>query len=407
MQPLSFFFDDTIPLRLSEQHPQFFLLTGGTAALKERLLQAVSKAGIQQVQQQFYHANALCGLFFPNLHLVFFDADRFTVLPRLGCPELDTYSISLHDCYSSQILQNHAEAIRYSYAELQENEEHALLLQSAAEQAFSHFCSLTESAVSPEQLPKHTLPRHAVEHGTLELRQLQGCTPEGVLMQPLPADWNTTVLLDPWYTAGSNFLEQLSMEAIQKGYHAILCTHPLQLELPVQLLLPERKQAYILQGSLFGEQFPECDTCSLQDCYPEHALQAQLVQMQLTAALLQNNMKAYTGMLRVAQGVRTVMQQILSGGGETHSNSKTIGTAALCVPSGRNEPFNLLIFCKSYRYFSAKLKWFPVFLADFSDATQKNFFAVFLKKSLKNRKSTEISLLFYQKNFFEKIEKRG
>ena len=128
-------------------------------------------------------------------------------------------------------------------------------------------------------------------------------------MQPLPADWNTTVLLDPWYTAGSSFLEQLSMEAIQKGYHAILCTHPLQLELPVQLLLPERKQAYILQGSLFGEQFPECDTCSLQDCYPEHTLQAQMVQMQLTAALLQNNMKAYTGMLRVAQGVRTVMQQ--------------------------------------------------------------------------------------------------
>ena len=34
-----------------------------------------------------------------------------------------------------------------------------------------------------------------------------------------------------------------------------------------------------------------------------------MVQMQLTAALLQNNMKAYTGMLRVAQGVRTVMQQ--------------------------------------------------------------------------------------------------
>lgn len=183
MQPLSFFFDDTIPLRLSEQHPQFLLLSGGTAALKERLLQAVSKAGMQQVQQQFYHANALCGLFFPNLHLVFFDADRLTVLPRLGCPELDTYSISLHDCYSSQILQNHAEAIRYSYAELQENEEHALLLQSAAEQAFAHFCSLTESAVSPEQLPKHPLPRHAVEHGTLELRQLQGCTPEGVLMQ--------------------------------------------------------------------------------------------------------------------------------------------------------------------------------------------------------------------------------
>ena len=108
MQPLSFFFDDTIPLRLSEQHPQFLLLSGGTAALKERLLQAVSKAGMQQVQQQFYHANALCGLFFPNLHLVFFDADRLTVLPRLGCPELDTYSISLHDCYSSQILQNHA-----------------------------------------------------------------------------------------------------------------------------------------------------------------------------------------------------------------------------------------------------------------------------------------------------------
>lgn len=228
MQPLSFFFDDTIPLRLSEQHPQFLLLSGGTAALKERLLQAVSKAGMQQVQQQFYHANALCGLFFPNLHLVFFDADRFTVLPRLGCPELDTYSISLHDCYSSQILQNHAEAIRYSYAELQENEEHALLLQSAAEQAFAHFCSLTESAVSPEQFPKQSLPRHAAEHGTLELRQLQGCTPEGVLMQPLPADWNTTVLLDPWYAAGSNFLEQLSMEAIQKGYHAILCTHPLQ-----------------------------------------------------------------------------------------------------------------------------------------------------------------------------------
>jgi len=67
----------------------------------------------------------------------------------------------------------------------------------------------------------------------------------------------------------------------------------------------------------------------------------------------------------------------------------------------------LLIFCKSYRYFSAKLKWFPVFLADFSDATQKNFFAVFLKNSLKIQKSPEISLFFYQKNFFEKIEKRG
>ena len=86
MQPLSFFFDDTIPLRLSEQHPQFLLLSGGTAALKERLLQAVSKAGMQQVQQQFYHANALCGLFFPNLHLVFFDADRFTVLPVWAVP---------------------------------------------------------------------------------------------------------------------------------------------------------------------------------------------------------------------------------------------------------------------------------------------------------------------------------
>lgn len=309
MQPLSFFFDDTIPLRLSEQHPQFFLLSGGTASLKERLLQAVSKAGMQQVQQQFYHANALCGLFFPNLHFVFFDADRFTVQPRLGCPELDTYFISLHDCYSSQILQSHAEAIRYSYAELQENEEHALLLQSAAEQAFSHFCSLTESAFDPEQLPRQPLPRRSAEHGTLELRQLQGCTPEGVLMQPLPADWNTTVLLDPWYTAGSEFLEQLSLEAIQKGYHAILCTHPLQFDLPAQLLLPERKQAYILQGSLFGEQFPESAVYSLQDCYPEHALQSQLVQMQLTDALLQNSMKAYTGILRVAQGVRTVMQQ--------------------------------------------------------------------------------------------------
>ena len=46
-----------------------------------------------------------------------------------------------------------------------------------------------------------------------------------------------------------------------------------------------------------------------------------------------------------------------------------------------------------------------MFLADFSDATQKNFFAVFLKKSLKNRKSTEISLFFYQKNFLKKLKK--
>ncbi|MFR4419744.1 MAG: hypothetical protein ACLT3I_08075 [Ruminococcus sp.] len=76
--------------------------------------------------------------------------------------------------------------------------------------------------------------------------------------------------------------------------------------------------------------------------------------MQLTAALLQNNMKAYTGMLRVAQGVRTVMQQYYQVAEKPIQIA--IGTAALCVSSGRNEPFNLLIFCKSYRCFSAKLK---------------------------------------------------
>lgn len=36
-----------------------------------------------------------------------------------------------------------------------------------------------------------------------------------------------------------------------------------------------------------------------------------------------------------------------------------------------------------------------MFLPDFSDASQKIFFAVFLKKSLKNRKSAEIPLFFY------------
>lgn len=46
-----------------------------------------------------------------------------------------------------------------------------------------------------------------------------------------------------------------------------------------------------------------------------------------------------------------------------------------------------------------------MFLADFSDATQKKFFAIFLKKSLKNRKSTEISLFFYQKIFLKKLKK--
>ena len=129
-------------------------------------------------------------------------------------------------------------------------------------------------------------------------------------MQPLPVDWNTTVLLDPWYTAGSSLLEQLSLEAVRKGWHSILCTHPLQADtLPVQLLLPERKQAYIIQGSLFGEHFPDCDTISLQKCYQEHLLQSEMIQIQLTAAMLQNSMQSYTGILRVAHGVRNVMQQ--------------------------------------------------------------------------------------------------
>lgn len=310
MQPLSFFFDDTMPLRLSETEASFFLLHGGTTALKERLLQAVATTQVKTEQQQFYHAQSLCCLYFPVQKQVFLDADLLTLLPRLGCPELDTRHIPLHHCYDRNVLWTHAEAIRYSFTELQENSEHTILLQTAAEQAFSHFCMLTETAVRADALPTLPLPEHAHETGTLQVRQLQGCTPEGILMQPLPADWNTTVLLDPWYTAGSSLLEQLSLEAVRKGWLSILCTHPLQADtLPVQLLLPERKQAYIIQGSLFGEHFPDCDTISLQNCYQEPLLQSEMVQMQLTAALLQNSMKAYTGMLRVAQGVRKVMQQ--------------------------------------------------------------------------------------------------
>ena len=53
MQPLSFFFDDTIPLRLSEQHPQFLLLSGGTAALKHVVplcgeAQVIAQGGTQR-----------------------------------------------------------------------------------------------------------------------------------------------------------------------------------------------------------------------------------------------------------------------------------------------------------------------------------------------------------------------
>ncbi len=310
MQPLSFFFDDTMPLRLSETEASFFLLHGGTAALKERLLQAVATALPEIEQQQFYHAQSLCCLYFPTQKQVFLDADLLTLLPRLGCPELDTRHISLHRCYDRNVLCTHAEAIRYSFAELQENSEQAILLQTAAEQAFSHFCTITEPAVRSDVLPVLSLPEHPHETGILQVRQLQGSTPEGILMQPLPADWNTTVLLDPWYTAGGCLLERFSLEAVRKGWHSILCTHPLQADtLPVQLLLPERKQAYIIQGSLFGEHFPDCDTISLHNCYQEHLLQSEMVQMQLTAALLQNSMKSYTGMLRVVHGVRKVMQQ--------------------------------------------------------------------------------------------------
>lgn len=310
MQPLSFFFDDTMPLRLSETEASFFLLHGGTAALKERLLQAIATAQAKTEQQQFYYAQSLCCLYFPMQKQVFLDADLLNLLPQLGCPELDTRHIPLHDCYDRTILRTHAEAIRYSFAELQENNEQAILLQTAAEQTFSHFCTLTETAIRSDMLPLFKLPEHAHKTGTLQIRQLQGCTPAGVLMQPLPVDWNTTVLLDPWYTAGSSLLEQLSLEAVRKGWHSVLCTHPLQADtLPVQLLLPERKQAYIIQGNLFGEHFPDCDTISLQSCYQEHLLQSEMVQIQLTAAMLQNSMQSYTGILRVAHGVRNVMQQ--------------------------------------------------------------------------------------------------
>lgn len=310
MQPLSFFFDDTMPLRLSETKASFFLLHGGTAALKERLLQAIATAQAKTEQQQFYYAQSLCCLYFPMQKQVFLDADLLNLLPRLGCPELDTRHIPLHDCYDRTILRTHAEAIRYSFAELQENNEQAILLQTAAEQTFSHFCTLTETAIRSDMLPLFKLPEHAHKTGTLQIRQLQGCTPAGVLMQPLPVDWNTTVLLDPWYTAGSSLLEQLSLEAVRKGWLSVLCTHPLQADmLPVQLLLPERKQAYIIQGNLFGEHFPDCDTISLQSCYQEHLLQSEMVQIQLTAAMLQNSMQSYTGILRVAHGVRNVMQQ--------------------------------------------------------------------------------------------------
>ena len=310
MQPLSFFFDDTMPLRLSETEASFFLLHGGTAALKEQLLQAVATAQAKTEQQQFYYAQSLCCLYFPIQKRVFLDADLLNLLPRLGCPELDTRHIPLHSCYDRTVLRTHAEAIRYSFAELQENNEQAILLQTAAEQTFSHFCMLTETAVRSDILPSFNLPEHAHKTGTLQVRQLQGCTPEGVLMQPLPVDWNTTVLLDPWYTAGNSLQQQLSLEAVRKGWHSILCTHPLQADtLPVQLLLPERKQAYIIQGSLFGEHFPDCDTISLQKCYQEHLLQSEMIQIQLTAAMLQNSMQSYTGILRVAHGVRNVMQQ--------------------------------------------------------------------------------------------------
>lgn len=91
MQPLSFFFDDTIPLRLSEQHPQFLLLSGGTAALKERLLQAVSKAGMQQVQQQFYHTNALLrSVLSESCISCFFDADRLPYCLVWAVQNMDT-----------------------------------------------------------------------------------------------------------------------------------------------------------------------------------------------------------------------------------------------------------------------------------------------------------------------------
>jgi len=180
-----FFFDDTMPLRLSETEASFFLLHGGTTALKERLLQAVATAQVKTEQQQFYYAQSLCCLYFPVQKQVFLDADLLTLLPRLGCPELDTRHIPLHHCYDRNVLRTHAEAIRYSFTELQENSEHTILLQTAAEQAFSHFCMLTETAVRADALPTLPLPEHAHESGTLQVRQLQGCTPEGILMQPL------------------------------------------------------------------------------------------------------------------------------------------------------------------------------------------------------------------------------
>ena len=122
MQPLSFFFDDTMPLRLSETEVSFFLLHGGTTALKERLLQAVATTQVKTEQQQFYHAQSLCCLYFPVQKQVFLDADLLTLLPRLGCPELDTRHIPLHHCYDRNVLWTHAEAIRYSFTELQEKD---------------------------------------------------------------------------------------------------------------------------------------------------------------------------------------------------------------------------------------------------------------------------------------------
>ena len=70
MQPLSFFFDDTIPLRLSEQHPQFLLLSGGTAALKElsqsssrvfrcRPIYRTAPSGLSRTGYLFYFAARL------------------------------------------------------------------------------------------------------------------------------------------------------------------------------------------------------------------------------------------------------------------------------------------------------------------------------------------------------------
>lgn len=312
MQPLSFFFDDTTALHLAESADGYrvSLLHGGTALLKERLLQTISAVWHMTEQIHFYQAQRLCCVQFPKKKQMILDADRLAVCPVFGCPTLETNHISLDICYDPAVLQTHAEAIRYSFSEYHSNAENAAILQATAMQAFSAIPAGISAAILESELPVFPLPEHKHTSGNLQIRMLQGCTAQGVFMQPLPSDWEMIVLKDAWYAAGSRLLEDLAMTAVQQGWDCILCMHPMHTDgLPVQLLLPERKQAYIVQGSLFGEVFPNRNSVSLQHCYQKERLQTQTVQVQLTAALLQSSMKAYMGMLRMMEGVQAVMEQ--------------------------------------------------------------------------------------------------